>query len=434
MIKQDLKNEKDALKEKKSALKDFYDEQKQMLQDEYDEEEYLDEQSEKRKAVTSLEMQLSRLSNDDSAWAQKKRLQLESELSDARKELRDFEKQHALEAAQDQIDKAYEIEEKNIDDSIDLIEDKEDNAKALRDQALEDLRSADKQMYEDMIEWNARYGSGIDQDITEVWMEATRAMSEYYKLNRRYYEDINFNQGVYPDVTPDDIGSWANNPISGDNPDNKSIPKNQPSAASSKAGSVSNIGPQLQYGSRGSDVSALQTALKEMGLYSDKIDGHFGPNTKAGVMAFQRQEGISVDGIVGPNTKAKFKKHGYASGTSNALAGLHEIWEEGAEYIFTSSNGKKYRMFSGGEKVLNADATNFLYDFANNGSKVLETIVSKLMGGGLPNVSPSVYSPIVNMGNIVVQGGASERTVSEIRRAQREQVDFMLKEFRKLRP
>lgn len=434
MIKQDLKNEKDALKEKKSALKDFYDEQKQMLQDEYDEEEYLDEQSEKRKAVTGLEMQLSRLSNDDSAWAQKKRLQLESELADARKELRDFEKQHALETAQDQIDKAYEIEEKGIDDSIDLIEDKEDNAKALRDQALEDLRSADKQMYEDMIEWNARYGSGIDQDITDAWTEATKAMSEYYKLNQRYYEDINFNQGVYPDFAPKDNGSWSTNPISGDNPANKSASKSQPSAASSKAGSVSNIGPQLQYGSRGSDVSALQTALKEMGLYSDKIDGHFGPNTKAGVMAFQRQEGISVDGIVGPNTKAKFKKHGYASGTSNALAGLHEIWEEGSEYIFTSSNGKKYRMFSGGEKVLNADATNFLYDFANNGSKVLETIVSKLMGGGLPNVSPSVYSPVVNMGDIVVQGGASERTVSEIRRAQREQVDFMLKEFRKLRP
>ena len=436
MIKQDLKNEKDALKEKKSALKDFYDAQKEMLQDQYDEEEYLDEQAEKRKAVTDLEMQLSRLSNDDSAWAQKKRLQLESDLSDARKELQDFEKQHALETAQDQIDKAYEIEEKGIDDQIDLIEDKEDNAKALREQALADLRSADEQMYKDMIEWNAKYGSGIDQDITDAWTEATKAMSEYFKLNQKYYEDINITQGVYPEFAPKDNGSWSTNPISGDNPNNKTQKPSQGSTpSSSKAGSVSNIGPQLQYGSRGSNVSALQTALKEMGLYSDKIDGHFGPNTKAGVMAFQRQEGISVDGIVGPNTKAKFKKHGYASGTSNALAGLHEIWEEGSEYIFTSSNGKKYRMFSGGEKVLNADATNFLYDFANSGGKVLETIVSKLMNGnGLPNVNPSVYSPVVNMGDLIIQGSASDRTVSEIRRAQREQVDFMLKEFKKLRP
>lgn len=437
MIKQDLKNEKDALKEKKSALKDFYDEQKQMLQDEYDEEEYLDEQSEKRKAVTNLEMQLSRLSNDDSAWAQKKRLELESELYDARKELRDFEKQHALEVAQEQIDKAYEIEEKGIDDSIDLIEEKEDNAKALREQALEDLRSADEKMYQDMIEWNARYGDGIDATITDKWKAATSAMSDYYKLNQQYYEDINISQGVYPNFASGDNGSWSTNPVSGDNPANKSAAKTQTSTTTtnSKAGTVSNIGPQLQYGSQGSDVKALQTALKEMGYYSDSIDGKFGPNTKAAVMAFQRNEGISVDGIVGPNTKAKFKNRGYASGTSNALAGLHEIWEEGSEYIFTSGNGKKYRMFSSGEKVLSADATNFLYDFANNGSKVLETIVNKLIGNnGLAGISPSVYAPVVNMGDVVVQGSASERTVSEIRRAQRESVDFMLKEFRKLKP
>ncbi len=437
MIKQDLKNEKDALKEKKSALKDFYDEQKQMLQDEYDEEEYLDEQSEKRKAVTNLEMQISRLSNDDSAWAQKKRLELESELYDARKELRDFEKQHALEVAQEQIDKAYEIEEKGIDDSIDLIEDKEENAKALREQALEDLRSADEKMYQDMIEWNARYGDGIDATITDKWKAATSAMSDYYKLNQQYYEDINISQGVYPNFASGDNGSWSTNPVSGDNPANKSAVKTQTSTTTtnSKAGTVSNIGPQLQYGSQGSDVKALQTALKEMGYYSDSIDGKFGPNTKSAVMAFQRNEGISVDGIVGPNTKAKFKNRGYASGTSSALAGLHEIWEEGSEYIFTSGNGKKYRMFSSGEKVLSADATNFLYDFANNGSKVLETIVNKLIGNnGLAGISPSVYAPVVNMGDVVVQGSASERTVSEIRRAQRESVDFMLKEFRKLKP
>lgn len=435
MIKQDLKNEKEALKEKKSALKDFYDEQKQMLQDEYDEEEYLDEQSEKRKAVTDLEMQISRLSNDDSAWAQKKRLELESELYDARKDLRDFEKQHALEVAQEQIDKAYEIEEKGIDDSIDLIEDKEDNAKALREQALEDLRSADEKMYQDMIEWNARYGDGIDATITEKWKTATSAMTDYYKLNQKYYEDINISQGVYPNFASESEGSWSSNPVSGDNPANKSASKTQSTTTSSKAGTVSNIGPQLQYGSRGSDVTALQTALKEMGYYTDSVDGKFGPNTKSAVMAFQRNEGISVDGIVGPNTKAKFKNHGYASGTSNALAGLHEIWEEGSEYIFTSGNGKKYRMFSGGEKVLSADATNFLYDFANNGSKVLETIVSRLIGSNsLTGISPSVYAPVVNMGDVVVQGSASERTVSEIRRAQRESVDFMLKEFRKLKP
>lgn len=171
-----------------------------------------------------------------------------------------------------------------------------------------------------------------------------------------------------------------------------------------------------------------------MGLYADSIDGKFGPNTRAAVMAFQRKKGISVDGIVGPNTKKMFKEEGYASGTRNAIAGLHEIWEKGSEYVFTSSNGKRYRMFSNGDKVLNANATNFLYDFANSGGKVIETIVNNLMSSSkLAAVNSPSCSPIVNMGDIIVQGSVSERTVSEIRRAQREQVNTLLKEFGRLR-
>lgn len=431
MIKQDLKNEKKALNDKKSYLKDFYDDQKEMLQDSYDEEKYLEEQAEKRKAISDLQMQLNQLEYDDSAWAQKKKLELLQELKDAQKELDDFEKDHALEKAQELLDDTYEAQEKEIDNEIDLIEEKEDHAKNLREQAIADLQSADRQMYLDMIEWNAKYGDGIDATITEKWENATKAMSNYYKLHQEYYEGIDVSKGVYPDFLPKN-DSWSSNPISGDNPANK-----MPAAgggSSGKAGSVSGIGPQLSYGSRGDDVKALQTALKEMGLYSDNVDGKFGPNTKAAVIAFQRNKGISADGIVGPNTKKKFKDAGYASGTRNATAGMHEIWEEGSEYIFTSSNGKKYRLFSNGDKVLNHDATNFLYDFANNGNKVLETIVGNLMNNsGLSAINSSAYSPIINMGDIVVQGMASERTVSEIRRAQREQVNTLLKEFGRLR-
>lgn len=432
MIKQDLKDEKEALKDKKDYLKDFYDDQKEMLQDAYDEEQYLEEQAEKRKAVTDLQMQLNQLEYDDSAWAQKKKLQLLQDLRDAQKELNDFEKDHALEKAQELIDDTYDAQEEEIDKEIELIEEKEDHAKNLRDQAISDLQTADRKMYEDMIAWNAQYGSGIDQDITEKWENATQSMSNYYKLHKEYYEGIDISKGVYPEFIKKNDGSWSTNPVSGDNPANQK--PQQPSTSTGKAGSVSGIGPQLQYGSRGNDVSALQTALKEMGLYSDKIDGHFGPNTKAAVIAFQRNNGISTDGIVGPNTKAKFKAAGYASGTRNATAGLHEVWEDGSEYIFTSSNGKRYRMFSSGEKVLNADATNFLYDFANSGGKVLEAIVSNLMNSSkLSAINSSAYSPVINMGDIIIQGGATEKTVSQMRRAQREQVNTLLKEFGRLR-
>lgn len=58
----------------------------------------------------------------------------------------------------------------------------------------------------------------------------------------------------------------------------------------------------LSVNSRGSDVSRLQQALQDKGFSPQGVDGSFGKNTKAAVMAFQRQQGITVDGIVGRDT------------------------------------------------------------------------------------------------------------------------------------
>ena len=60
--------------------------------------------------------------------------------------------------------------------------------------------------------------------------------------------------------------------------------------------------PTLAQGSRGSYVTDLQTRLKAQGFNPGAIDGNFGPNTKAAVMAFQKSKGLVQDGIVGVNT------------------------------------------------------------------------------------------------------------------------------------
>lgn len=52
----------------------------------------------------------------------------------------------------------------------------------------------------------------------------------------------------------------------------------------------------IKKGSRGEDVRTLQSKL---GI---SIDGIFGPDTEAAVIAFQKRNGLSPDGIVGPHT------------------------------------------------------------------------------------------------------------------------------------
>ena len=126
---------------------------------------------------------------------------------------------------------------------------------------------------------------------------------------------------------------------------------------------------------------------------------------------------------------------GYASGTRNATAGLHKIFENGDEYIFSDQGNGKYRLFSNGEKVLDASAASWLYDFANSRGGVLDSIVSKLTGffsGIESRFAGGSKATEIHMGDIIIQGNASEKTVSEIRRAQRETVNLVLKEFKKL--
>ena len=55
-------------------------------------------------------------------------------------------------------------------------------------------------------------------------------------------------------------------------------------------------------GSSGKEVTAIQNALKERGLFSGEATGYYGTKTQAAVKRFQKQKGLSVDGIAGPQT------------------------------------------------------------------------------------------------------------------------------------
>lgn len=59
--------------------------------------------------------------------------------------------------------------------------------------------------------------------------------------------------------------------------------------------------PQLQQGSSGWSVKALQLILRGHDA-NLSVDGEFGPLTEAAVKAFQEVFKVTADGIVGPVT------------------------------------------------------------------------------------------------------------------------------------
>lgn len=66
--------------------------------------------------------------------------------------------------------------------------------------------------------------------------------------------------------------------------------------------SARNISLFLKEGSTGRAVAKLQAKLKKVGFNPGRVDGDFGPATKAALIGFQKSAGLLADGIAGPRT------------------------------------------------------------------------------------------------------------------------------------
>ncbi len=75
--------------------------------------------------------------------------------------------------------------------------------------------------------------------------------------------------------------------------------------------------PTLRLQANGPDVELAQLALQRAGVLQADPDGQFGPQTRAAVVAFQRQNRLTPDGVIGPVTWRKLTPYlqGYVTHT-----------------------------------------------------------------------------------------------------------------------
>src|SRR5204863_9584937 len=79
--------------------------------------------------------------------------------------------------------------------------------------------------------------------------------------------------------------------------------------------------PVLKRGSSGRDVTRLQQRLKDLGFDPNGIDGKFGGDTEAVVIALQQANGLEADGKVGPNTRAALQLDDATVASGGAITG-----------------------------------------------------------------------------------------------------------------
>lgn len=95
-----------------------------------------------------------------------------------------------------------------------------------------------------------------------------------------------------------------------------------------------------RYGSRGTEVTQIQTKLKRWGYYKGNIDGIYGSQTLAAIKYFQRTNGLKVDGIAGEQTlKAMgIMNSSSSSGSTNSNSNLNLL----SRLVYAEARGESY--------------------------------------------------------------------------------------------
>ncbi len=99
-----------------------------------------------------------------------------------------------------------------------------------------------------------------------------------------------------------------------------------------------------KYGSRGNEVTQIQTKLKRWGYYKGSVDGIYGSKTVSAVKSFQRKNGLTADGIAGTRTlnamgiTSSSSSGGTSSNNSNS-SNLNLL----SRLVYSEARGETYR-------------------------------------------------------------------------------------------
>lgn len=97
------------------------------------------------------------------------------------------------------------------------------------------------------------------------------------------------------------------------------------------------------------DVHHVQSILKAKGLYPYAVDGIYGDHSRAGVVRFQRLEGLTPDGIVGPITDAALVA---SIPTRPAVSEAAKMADLALRLVTTGIDGTPPRYVFGGEVTM----------------------------------------------------------------------------------
>jgi len=179
MLKDKANAEKDALKDELDGYKSIIDARKKILDQQKEEKSYQDALAEKNKELSTIENELLEIQFDNSEWAKKRRLELEEEKAKKIKEIDKDQYDKSIDDQKDALDEEYDNYKESIDLKIKEIDRYLSESGTLTQEAIDLLSKKSSSFYNELLEWNRRFGTGIDEDVIGKWNTAFNAIITY---------------------------------------------------------------------------------------------------------------------------------------------------------------------------------------------------------------------------------------------------------------
>lgn len=179
MIKWENEQYIKTLEDEKDAYKDIVDAKKESLQLSKKQDDHEADVAEKLKKIAKLQNQIDLLSLDDSREAKAKKEKLEEELYELQKSLADEQAEYSLEIQLDALDKQQEAFEDSKDEEIKAAEETINSEEKLYRLAIERIGTDWDGLYDDLLDWNYKYGTTLEKDLVNAWDAASLAVQRY---------------------------------------------------------------------------------------------------------------------------------------------------------------------------------------------------------------------------------------------------------------
>lgn len=152
------------------------------LEAEKDLADYREQLLDKQKSVTDLERQIAAMSGDTTAATVAKRKKLEEQLSEARKDLDNFNRDHSIDTQKEALEQQQEDFEEQKNAEIEALEETLKEEELLISEAFELVKGNSETISKEIEAIARKYGIQISTDVTDPWKNGENAIASYSEV------------------------------------------------------------------------------------------------------------------------------------------------------------------------------------------------------------------------------------------------------------